>query len=713
MERFITFIRWWRSIGSRGLNPGILLLNRFSFLGKFALIGIVVLVPLLVLMGRSVIDSRASLSAVHKQIGGLEAVRTVGNLLRALEMHRTLQESARTNPSDVERWKAAEAKADIAIETLGFYVAKEGEDQSLQETWGDFVSRWGQLKVKGLELKRIESFDAHSVLTNRLSRLIDRLGMSSGLLLDSQPELFQIKEETIRQFPKLLLHFDSFQLDTLMAVTLSTFGVNDKNKIAAGAEAVQTEWAAIYQASSDTSQAAADHGVKAGDEKTQEAVTRMLDDVQSKVIMPLKVSLQVQEVQKLSSEVADRFNEQWSGRIDWIDQSLHKRAVSENKMTILIQLICIFAVVASIYLFVALYRSITRVVFDMEKAALQLADGDLTVRFQIQTKDEFRVVANSFNHICESFQTVLLEVSQSSNQLAASSQQLLASAEQSSKATEHIAGITEQMANGANQQVYKVEESVQTIHKVSANIQQIAVSAQSAQVTTITASEKSSEGGRAIQTAIGQMSSISSSVDGLAQVIAQFAVTSKEISQITEAITEISQQTNLLSLNAAIEAARAGEHGRGFAVVADEVKKLAGQSSKSTDKIAGLIRTILVEIDKVQASMQSAINEVVLGIEVVHTAGSLFSEIEQSVDEVNSHVRQVTAATQQISAGTTQVVQDIEGIASVAQATASGTQNVSTAAEEQLASMQEISSSSSGLTHLADELLVLVDKFKM
>ncbi|WNR44858.1 methyl-accepting chemotaxis protein [Paenibacillus roseipurpureus] len=713
MERFIILIRWWKSIGSRGLKPGILLLNRLTFLGKFALIGIVVLVPLLVLTGQSVIDSRVSLSAVHKQMDGLEAVRTVGDLLRTLELHRTLQESARNNPSDVARSKAAEAKADIAIEMLGIYVAKEGEDQSLQEAWRDFVSQWDQLKTKGLELKRIESFDAHTVLSNQLSKLIDRLGMTSGLLLDSQPELFQIKDETIRQFPELLLHFDNFQLDTLMAVTLSTFGVNDKNKIAAGAETVQTEWAAIFQASSDTAQAVAHHGVKAGDEQTQEAVTRMLDEVKSKVIMPLKASLQVQDWQKLSGEVADRFYEQWSGRIDWIDQSLHKRAASENKIAILTQLICLLAVLASIYLFVALYRSITRAVLDMEKAALQLADGDLTVRFQISTKDEFRVVANSFNHICESFQSVLLEVSQSSNQLAASSQQLSASAEQSSKATEHIAGITERMADGANQQVYKVEESVQTIHEVSAKIQQIAVNAQSAQVTTTTASEKSSEGGRAIQTAIGQMSSISSSVDGLAQVIAQLAVTSKEISQITEAITEISQQTNLLSLNAAIEAARAGEHGRGFAVVADEVKKLAGQSAQSTEKIEGLIRTILAEIDKVQASTQSAVKEVNLGMEVVHTAGHLFSEIEQSVDEVNSQVRQVSAATLQISAGTTQVVQAIEGIASVAQAAASGTQNVSAAAEEQLASMQEISSSSSGLTHMADELLVLVDRFKM
>jgi methyl-accepting chemotaxis protein len=342
-----------------------------------------------------------------------------------------------------------------------------------------------------------------------------------------------------------------------------------------------------------------------------------------------------------------------------------------------------------------------------------IANGDLSQRANIKSKDEFGQLGASFNLMVDSLRTVLTEVGESSSQLAASAEQLSASAEQTSKATEHIADAAQQMADGANEQVHTVEGSAQRIHEVSANIQQITVSSQSAADTTTKASEKSSEGGQAIQTAIGQMSSISGSVDGVAKVIDRLAVTSEEIGQITGAITQIAQQTNLLSLNAAIEAARAGEHGRGFAVVANEVKKLAEQSSKSAEQIAALIHAIQGEIGKAQESMQSATKEVGLGIEVVHTAGSLFAEIERFVGEVGSQVREVTDATQQISAGTTQVVQAIEGIANVAQTTASGTENVSAAAEEQLASMEEISSSSAALTHMAGELQVLVDKFKL
>ncbi|MBW5446868.1 HAMP domain-containing protein [Cohnella sp. CFH 77786] len=350
---------------------------------------------------------------------------------------------------------------------------------------------------------------------------------------------------------------------------------------------------------------------------------------------------------------------------------------------------------------------------DMIRITRLTAEGDLSETLKVKRNDEFGLLGTSFNQMIYSLRSVLVEVSESSNQLAASSEQLSASAEQTSKAIEHIAGTVEQMADGANQQVHTVKESANTIHEVSTKIQQIARNAKIVAETTTKAAEKSSEGGKAIQTAAGQMSSISISVDGLAQVINHLASTSLEIGQITGAITEIANQTNLLSLNAAIEAARAGEHGRGFAVVANEVKKLAAQSSKSAEQIAELIQAIRSEIENAQTSMKSATKEVSVGMEVVQLAGNLFAEIERFVADVNVQVREVSSASGQISEGTQQVVHAIERIAGVAQLTASGTENVSAATEEQLAFMQEISSSSAALTHMAGELQGLVENFKL
>ncbi|MRN52946.1 methyl-accepting chemotaxis protein [Paenibacillus monticola] len=358
-------------------------------------------------------------------------------------------------------------------------------------------------------------------------------------------------------------------------------------------------------------------------------------------------------------------------------------------------------------------RSFTIPMTLLTSTSEKISAGDLRQRVNIKSKNEFGQLGASFNQMVDSLRSILVEVSESSGLLAASSEQLAASAEESSKATEHISGIAEQMSDGANQQTQQVEQSSQTIYDTTARMQQVTTNIQQVTETTVKASAKSAEGGRAIHTAVGQMNSISGSVDELSQVISNLASTSHEIGQITEVITQIAQQTNLLSLNASIEAARAGEHGRGFAVVANEVKKLAEKSSKSTEEIANLIGNIQEDISKAQRSMESSKNEVSVGMNVVHQAGSLFSEIESFVDEVGSQVQEVSEATLIISNRSLEIDQQISEIAAIAQSTAAGAENVSAASEEQLASMQEISSSSSSLTKMAEDLQLLVDKFKL
>lgn len=358
-------------------------------------------------------------------------------------------------------------------------------------------------------------------------------------------------------------------------------------------------------------------------------------------------------------------------------------------------------------------RSILVPLRKLSEASLRISQGDLSRKVELNTRDEFGKLADIFNTMVDSLRKVLHEVLDSSMVVASSAEQLSAGAEQTATATEHIANSIQQVSDGAAKQAVMVEESKRAASDIAGGAAQIAGNAREAARTAESASVKTHEGGQAVQSAVEQMDKINDSVGGLREMVSQLTRSSQEIGNITAVISEIAAQTNLLSLNAAIEAARAGEHGRGFAVVASEVKKLAAQSAESAERISSLIHTIQGKMSSVQHSMNATEAEVAEGLGVVQTAGALFRQIEQYVGEIAGKAQQVSGSANTMEAQAGKVVFSIEEIAQVARKSAAESENVSAAAEEQLASMQEISSSSTSLTSKAGELQELASRFTL
>jgi methyl-accepting chemotaxis protein len=389
----------------------------------------------------------------------------------------------------------------------------------------------------------------------------------------------------------------------------------------------------------------------------------------------------------------------------------NKDFISTSTITMLI------IIVVSLILFVAISWVISKLIYgpakQMEYLMQKAKNGDLTVHSDYESKDEIGSLSNSFNEMISQIKSLIMMVRESSDQVAASSEQLMASAEETNKAAEQIAEASSIMAaNG--------EESVKGTEVVSISTQQMAIGithiadsitlvSDHSNVTT----EESEKGNIALKKTIDQMGSINETVQTSSSIIKDLGDRSSEIEKILAVISGISEQTNLLALNAAIEAARAGEHGKGFAVVADEVRKLAEESRRSAEQITHLIHDIQSSTANAVVSMDKCTTEVQTGLVLINDTGKSFEKILHSATDVSRQSVEVSAAVKQLSSSVEQVAMGIFDISMKTEESSSSSQTVAAGAEEQLASMEEISASAHSLAKMAEDLQTMVNTFKV
>lgn len=358
-------------------------------------------------------------------------------------------------------------------------------------------------------------------------------------------------------------------------------------------------------------------------------------------------------------------------------------------------------------------KNLAKQIDKANQLSLALSAGDFTASMEIQTSDEIGKMGERFNEMTARLRETLERVSHSSHQVASTSEQLMASAEQTSHATEQIAQSVQEIANGTEEQVSATSKGSDVVTKIAQLIVQMENGMEVVSSSMAEAYKQASAGNQMAVQAVEQMSVIQTEMQQTAVMVNTLGQRSEEIGQMITLITSIAAQTNLLALNAAIEAARAGEHGRGFAVVADEVRKLAEQSSSAAEQVSRIVADIQRDTDAAISGMSHG--EAILqdGMSLVQSTGSAFEQISSATSELFARTDKLSVEMKQISEQMETIVSAIDDISAIAERSADYSQNVAAAAEEQNASMQEISAAATMLAKMAEEMNDAVRSFKL
>ena len=373
------------------------------------------------------------------------------------------------------------------------------------------------------------------------------------------------------------------------------------------------------------------------------------------------------------------------------DQSITNDSGNESSRNILknmlftMTLIMVPGLILVIVLLGSTSRNITRSVHMLLKSFNLLAEGDLTQKMNVTTRDEIAQLAKVFNRTIQKLHDMVNKVAESSNSVAASAGMLT--------------GSSRNIADNAQAQSDQTAQTASAMEELNSSFAEVAKNTVNVSSSSKEATELAKKGGVIVTETVSGMNRISQTVNESAESIAALGERSEQIGEIIQVINDIAGQTNLLALNAAIEAARAGEQGRGFAVVADEVRKLAERTSSATSEIGSMIKGIQEDTGKAVESMQSGTKEVEEGVSLANQAGEALNQIVTSVQNVTDMVQQIAVAIEEQSSTGEEVSANVESVADITKRTVDDVQSSSASTED--------------LNILAQELQTLVNGFKL
>lgn len=380
----------------------------------------------------------------------------------------------------------------------------------------------------------------------------------------------------------------------------------------------------------------------------------------------------------------------------------------KNITIIALGIIAVIAVIVSLLFSATISKNINKLLEVFNK----VKDGDLRAKVDIKSKDEFKTLGNSFNEMTEHMSELIKSVDKSSNTVLETSSNLSAMSEETSASISEVARAIEEVSSGAIEQANSAQHGATSMVELSDNLNLLNESVKAMRLVYENASKLSDRGLNMIESLTEKSNGTKNSTNKVSDMIMEMKASTDKINAVSDTISQITEQTNLLSLNASIEAARAGEAGRGFAVVAEEIRKLAEQSKDSTTEIKKIVDDVKTKTEIAVEAIAGTGKTVEEQEVVVGETKSVFNDIMSAFVDLLSKIGKIREYVDIINEKKETVVTQIENISSISQETAASSEEVTASTEEVTGITEELTGHANELQQMAENLKEMIDTFK-
>ena len=649
-------------------SPAIAIMNRLRFTQKFGLMGLLMAVAVVVLVGSLYRALDANIQSSRAELQGIAVIKPTQKLIQFLQQHRGMSQGVLAGNAAMKEKRDAKEK-DI-VEGIKTIEANASPAVLNGKRWQEVVAEWKQIQADGLSWTAVESFSRHTALIDMVLTFMVDIGDSYALTIDPDIDSYYLIDTVMNKSPVALERMGQMRAKGTGILTKKQ--MFDQQKIEMSSLMAELNGAIKTLKINLEKTAKYNPDLQAVLEQATRDYVDSSEQISKAIVEDMMLgtfAMAPKDYFDMTTTAIDKgYKQMFEMMLPTLEKLIDRRINKlQGELRTSIGLALLMLVVVG-YFSLGTYFSTVSSIRQVAETAHTLSTGDLRPRIHLETQDELKLVADSFNEMANAFSELLRNVQSgadrvlsASRRMAESSSQITQSSESQSEAASSMAAAVEQMTVG---------------------VDHISKNAMDANAISHQAGDLSSEGGRIVGTVVTEIRKIAGAVNESANIIDELGRQSDQISAIVNVIKEIADQTNLLALNAAIEAARAGESGRGFAVVADEVRKLAERTTKSTQEISSMIGAIQGGTQSAVTSMRDGVSRVNEGVTLATQAGDAMAQIQSNASQVVDTVADISSALREQSAASTEIAKNVEHIAQMAeQNTAAVAENATTARE--------------------------------